>query len=75
MTKSNKIFDYTCCITQKRVTSLRGPFPRTLSRGNTAPFEEMLLRRRVIGITASNLTDPRFKLKTSRFRDDCARPT
>ena len=30
--RSNQIFHYTCCITLKRVTSLRGPFPRHCAR-------------------------------------------
>ena len=34
----NQIFHYTCCITPKCVTSLRGPF---LRHCNTAPFKEM----------------------------------
>ena len=38
--------------------------------GNTAPFEEMLQRWRVVGNTVSDLTGPRFEPQTSRYRDE-----
>ena len=37
---SNQIFYYTCCITPKRVTSLRGPSPR-----NCARVTQLLLKK------------------------------
>ena len=45
--------------------------------GNTAPFEEMLLRWQVVGNTVPDLTGPRFEHQTSRFRDErvTAQPT
>ena len=39
--------------------------------GNTAAsFEKMLQRRQTVGKTVSNLTGPKFELKTSRSRDE-----
>ena len=64
------MFHYTRCNTPKRVTSWRGPSPRHLRPGNTAPFEEMSQRWRAVGNTVSDLTGPRFEPQTSRSRDE-----
>ena len=49
----------------------------TLHPGNTAPFEEMSQRWRVVGNTVFHLTGPRFEPQTIRSRDErvTARPT
>ena len=75
--KSNQIFHYTRCNTPERVTSWRGPSPRHLRPGNTAPFEEMSQRWRAVGNTMSDLTGPRFEHQTSRSKDKrvTVRPT
>ena len=44
--KSNQVFYYTRCITPKRVTSLRGPFPRHCARAT------QLLRRNVAAVAS-----------------------
>ena len=53
------------------------PLSASLIQGNTAPFEEMILRWRAIGNTLHNLTSQRFELQTFRSRDKCVtvRPT
>ena len=53
----------------KHVTIVGGTHPRVIAQDNTAAFEEMLQRWRAVGNTESNLTGPRFKPQTSRFRD------
>ena len=63
----DEIFHYTRCDTPKRVTSWQGQSPRHCA-GNTAPFEEMSQRWRVVGNTVSNFTDPRFEPQTSRSK-------
>ena len=50
-----------------------GPISASLRTGNTAPFEEMSQRWRAIGNTVSDLTGPRFELRTSCSRDKCIR--
>ena len=62
-----------CCITSKRVTSLRGPSPSHCARAT-----QLLLKKcRCVGNTVSDLTDPRSEPKTSRSIDEhvTARPT
>ena len=56
---------------------LARPIFASLRLGNTAFFEEMSQRWRAIGVTASDLTGPRFELHTSLSRDErvTARPT
>ena len=49
---------------------LPGPNSASLRVGNTASFEEMSQRWPAVGNTVSNLTGPRFKPQTSRFRDE-----
>ena len=49
---------------------LAGPISASLRKGNTAPFEEMLQWWRAVGNTVSNLTDPRFKPRTPRSRNE-----
>ena len=62
---------YTCCITPKRVMSLRAPSPRYCVRATQLlPFEEMLQRQRAVGNPVFNLTDPRFEPHTSRSIDN-----
>ena len=60
----------------KACKELAGPISASVSLGNTALFLEMLYRWRAFGNTASNLTSPRFKPRTSRCRDEhvTARP-
>ena len=53
---------YAVCIRPKHVTRLRAHLP-SLSPGNTAPFEEMLQRRRAVGNTVSDLTRLGFNLR------------
>ena len=44
--RSNQIFNYTCCITPKRVTSLRGPFPYHYVHGQRSSASDLSLQRR-----------------------------
>ena len=67
---SNQFFNYMCCITPKRVTSLRAHLRLIAPAGNTASFEEMLQRCQAIGNTVSDLTGPRFEPQPSRSRDE-----
>ena len=50
-----------------------GPISASLHAVNTAHFKEMPKRWRAVGNTVSDLTDPRFKPQTSRYR--CKRVT
>ena len=54
-----------------------GPISASLRPGNTASFEEMSQRWRVVGNTVSDLTYQRCKPRNSRSRDErfTARPT
>ena len=57
---------------------LAGLNPRVIDpAGNTASFEEMSARWRSVGNIVSDLTDRRFELQTSRFKDErvTARPS
>ena len=67
---SNQIFHYTRCIAPKSVTSWWGPSSRHSAQTNTASYEEMLQRWWAVGNIVSNLTGPRFKLQTSRSRNE-----
>ena len=73
----NQIFDFSCCITPKCVTSWRVHLRVIAPMGNTAPFEEMLQRWRAVGNIVSDLTDSRFERHASRSRKECvtAQPT
>ena len=54
-----------------------GPISASLRPGNSALFEEMLQRWRVVGNTVSDLTGPKFEPQTYRSRNErvTARPT
>ena len=67
---------YSLCYTEA-CNEYAGPTSASLRPRNTAPFEEMLQRWQAVGNTVSDLTGPRFKLQTSRSRDErvSARPT
>ena len=77
---SNHIFHYTRCITPKRVTSLRGPYPRHCARA-TQVFSKKRCKTkkqwRAVGDTVPNLNGLRLEPQTSRSRDErvTARPT
>ena len=47
-----------------------GPISVSLRPGNTALFEEMSQRWRVVGNTVFDLTGPRFEPQISRSRDE-----
>ena len=56
---------------------LAGPISVALRPRSTAPFKEMSQQWPAVGNTESDLTGPRFKPQTSRFRHEgvTARPT
>ena len=56
---------------------LAEPISPSLRPGNTASYEEMSQRWRAVGNTVFDLTGPKFKPQTSRYREErvTARPT
>ena len=74
--KSIKSF-ITLAVLHRSVLRVGGTHFRVIAPGNTASFEEMSQRWRVVGNTVSDLTGPRFEPQTSRSRDErvTARPT
>ena len=64
---------YTRCITQKRVTSLRGPSPRHCTRTTQLLLKKCRRDSKPFagGNTVSDITGPRYEPQTFRSRDEC----
>ena len=65
------MFHYTRRNTPERETSWRGYF-RVIAPGQHSSFRKVSQRWRAVGNTVSDLTGPRFEIRTSRSRDSLA---
>ena len=64
----NQIFDYTRCVTPKRVASYN--LRVIASRQHSFAFEEISHRLRAVGNIVSKLTGPRSETQISSSRDE-----